>query len=230
MVGCQYCVVVLGPVTGIVSADHCDGLKLICAANCVVLSNTVDSELSVCLKNRPILTGDCRRIRFGPYCTFYPRLDVHLRSTGIGFSPNDSLRWKDPLVTNEKIHDHGESKLEKDYKCYSLCTPDEFEPFLVPFRDAKLSKEKTCKHMPLPIELEYIQALKKKKLNAKAMLKSIDSIPLQAEGKNDLDKEQVRLKRAGVHQTIQAAFRDWLVSTGNVRQVVDLVKLKSMLQ
>lgn len=70
-----------------------------------------------------------------------------------------------------------------------------------------------CHHQPLPLPLEYANQVMQTRT-------AVNKIREEIAGA-ELDDDQ----RQELHQGIQAHFKEWLLTTGNARQVTDLVRL-----
>ena len=71
VVGCARSTIILGPAALHVTVDGCDGCTVVAAAAHVTVHNCTDTTLLLWAEHRPLLLGDNRRLRLGPYAARY---------------------------------------------------------------------------------------------------------------------------------------------------------------
>ena len=96
---------------------------------------------------------------------------------------------------------------------------DKFSPFIVPFRGAPAATPGTgasppTQANPFAVPPAYVQALDQK-VKAVASLRAA----LRDAGLDESDKRELQA-------TIQAYFKEWLLSSGSMRQVYDLARIE----
>ncbi|GJQ11130.1 hypothetical protein GpartN1_g2921.t1 [Galdieria partita] len=87
----------------------------------------------------------------------------------------------------------------------NILPPEQLCPFAVPVQN----NDGVTKKNPVPLPKEYLDAVDEK-------AKSVDCL-------RDLVRQQH--EHVDLERTVQHYFREWLISTGNIRQIHDLVKL-----
>lgn len=71
IVGCARSTIVLGPTALHVTIEGCDGCTVVAAAAHITVHNCTDTTLLLWTEHRPLLLGDNRRLRLGPYAARY---------------------------------------------------------------------------------------------------------------------------------------------------------------
>lgn len=211
IVGCDNSTLVLGPVTGTLSIDLCENLTVIAPINLVMLKNSVDCRLCIYTKTRPLFCGDFRGILVGPYCTSYDQLRAQLKSSNfISMStakPKDNQMWKSPVALQSVSTPEACSEIR-------TCSPQEFCLLSIPMKRSPSGAE-LLRSLPFELSAEIYEEQLRRWREARELLEDLDR---ELEGKGELKKDIIRL--------VQASFRDWLHTSGNIKQVVDLVKVE----
>jgi len=247
MVGCTDCTVVLGAVSGMVRVLACERVTLVTACKRLYISSCVDSVFPVFTTCSPILAGDNRGCQFAPYNTAYDELEEHLLAAGLPTrSPPAVNYWNCPVDVNTMVmptfagasaFSSGASKLSprargspssgtSDGASFSPVTlpPSRFYTLSLPAR-AKApaaadgegegdSADMMVVHNPFALPMEYAQALEEQDKAAEQL-----QMEVQAAGQGDPNKQEQ------LEVAIRAHFADWLVASGNFRQVLDLVQV-----
>lgn len=247
IVGCTNSIIVLGPCAEIVTIEHCSNLEVMGITQYLTVGNSYDCKINVhTLKARPILFGDCRSLELGPFNTFYPRLNQHLVSVGIDPKksfPSLSFLCLQPVDITVQTGSGSSA--------WTLLPPSDFTPFVVPLQEPSFGD--ACRDNPVGLPPLYAQALFQKVDRVESLLRRLalaytsdnqyDDTEEESP-KDDCDtptgeskmeqpatdgssKESTIPRRQQLERLFQEYFRDWLISTGNVRQVLDLVKLNA---
>ncbi|PNH12003.1 TBCC domain-containing protein 1 [Tetrabaena socialis] len=162
--GCSDCTIVVGAVGRLLRVERCDKVQVIAATNRLLVSACHECAFNVGCPRPPLLIGDNRFLRLGPYNTRYERQAAHAREVGLRCDlPN---RFDQPLVLVGKDRSKGlagssapnsprlgmgsssgSAAAAATKACYSLQPPEEMLPFVVPFVGsggalAGLTKEK----------------------------------------------------------------------------------------
>ncbi|GAX26435.1 hypothetical protein FisN_37Hh015 [Fistulifera solaris] len=232
---CSNCTIVLGAVAGLLHVVNCDKLSITCAARKIIVRNGCDIQTYLFSPTPPLLVGDHRNCQFAPYNTYYDGFRDDLVTAGLAVlvdSPmTDALqtasnKWKQPieLAKLEVPPIPGSPANAEALENTSMPTPvllpaSDFAVLYVPSRNT--DDEDYCRFLSdvlylspfrLPVEYErrVLQRVERMK-NVQAALKSLGT-----EQRMQLEDE--------LHQ----GFREWLVSSGNLRQVLDLVQLEQV--
>mmetsp|Transcript_22771 Transcript_22771/g.40363 ORF Transcript_22771/g.40363 Transcript_22771/m.40363 type:complete len:572 (+) Transcript_22771:116-1831(+) len=206
IVECHKCTIVLAPCAGILTLQHCSEITVIGIAGDLSICNTYDSFIHVhTLHGGPILSGECQNIQFGPYHTFYPRLNIHLAAldmTSTLYGAEQRYLWKSP----RDISRRGLTK------SFSLLNPGDLNIFVTPIPDPLV--ETPCTELVIELPKEYADAMEAKITSVKVLLQEV----------NRAGKERNGCDEQKLEQGIQMKFKEWLISSGNARQVMDLIK------
>ena len=73
----------IGAVSGVVSVETSDNLKVVCTSRALTLREVTSSRVYACVNTPPLVYSGCERTEIAPYNTFYPALEEHLKATGV---------------------------------------------------------------------------------------------------------------------------------------------------
>jgi len=205
VLACSNCTIVLGTVSRVASIEHCDHVKVVVAGRQVLLSNTNDSQCYMSVSSPPLFLRDNHNIQVAPHGSPFAHLEHFLRASGIDVSKNYWNAGKSvPLFSSDQESSHSVPGMV-------LMNPKDFLPITIPVLSAadEGSLGAQCA-LPAP----FMQSLQSKYQVVTDMRQRILELGLD-EGK------QKDLKAA-----IQVRFKDWLVASGNIRQVNDLIRIE----
>eukprot|EP00164_Ancoracysta_twista_P002665 GFYU01003543.1.p1 GENE.GFYU01003543.1~~GFYU01003543.1.p1 ORF type:complete len:546 (-),score=72.71 GFYU01003543.1:47-1684(-) len=199
--GCTNCTIVLGSVQNVLGIEHCERVKFVVATRSVRISSCMDISMYVCSNTKPMLVGDNRGIQFGPYNTFYPQLESHMRASKL--TPKLNM-WKSPVTDwDPDIKSHASNL---------LIQPENYNTFSVPFK-----MNGTTRANPCTIPPEYAVHVERKQKAFTVLRQAIKEIKMDDNTQKDLQ------------QIIQNQFKEWLMTSGNLRQIQDLLHLDQQL-
>jgi hypothetical protein len=140
--GCSDCTIVVGAVGRILRADKCDKVTIIAAGNRMLVSSCHDCSLFLGVLRPPLLMGDNRFLRLGPFNTRYDRQLAHLRDAGVRLDMGN--KWDCPEVLQGRDRRGMSSGPDSPRSfsmgsgparhTFSLLPPDDFLPYVVPFQ------------------------------------------------------------------------------------------------
>ena len=231
LIGCTHCTIVLGAVKSVTSASYCSHLKLYATTKALRLSNCQETTCYLCVSSPPLIWGENHRLFLAPYGTVYsglatdmqkakvqPQLkhnywrmpttftsnDEAIAVTGSSASPSkEGLRMASP-TRRESGGASGEKK-------WNVLPPTKYLPFHVPLDDNSMGGNGgngVPPHCELPGEY------------AASLLGHVQRLALARDDLAGLNcSEEVRNE---LEATLHAGFKEWLVKTGNIRQLSDL--------
>jgi len=205
--GCKNVTVVVGAGAKIVRVLHCEGIKVIAPCRSIHVRECTSCTFHLCTNSNPLLVGNNTNLVFAPYNTHYPMLEAHMAQAGIDAANNmwdDVFNLQDPLPLSSSFS--GINQYLERPEPFSLMPPAEFSQFNIPFDLAGSTKTIPCR---LPDD--YATELNAKK---KAVGGLQDLIKLAK-----LDTKT----KAEFQNVVQAKFREWLVSSNNIREVRQLM-------
>jgi len=185
--GCTNCTVVLGTVAKMVTIEHCEKVRVVCATQFLRINHSSDIRVHACVNTRPVIGIGNRNIELAPYNIHYPTLEFHLQVSGI--NPKLSY-WDMPLCLSKE-------------KCVNPLPAQLFSSLSIPFNIQGDTVSNPCTLPP-----DYAQELLRKTALANASLEKIRRV-------SDANPEARKL--------IHSHFREWLVNSGNLRHVLDLL-------
>eukprot|EP00741_Cyanophora_paradoxa_P015009 tig00020830_g14481.t1 len=180
IMGCTDCTVVLGPVSRVLSVEHCERIRCIAVAR-------------------------------------------QVRACAAGWRTPHVLDWPNLLSPCAPGSDPASQR------SVSLTSPDQFVEFVVPFKQARPTtwpplatprgrapypRYPVTKTNPCPLPPEYQEAVQQRTQAVKAVRQAVRDASLSHEQQSQL------------RSTILEHFREWLMASGNARQVVDLQRLE----
>jgi len=203
---CTNCTIVIGATAKILNIEHCEKVRIISTCRCIRINNVLDSTFHIFTLTRPILQGNNHSVVLAPYNSYYPTLLNHMKKANIiaNYIDPNTNKWNKPncLMPFELKAN------EAPVYGYLLMAPKDFVPFTVPF----VMKGET-KSNPLVLPEEYAKALAEKEQAVKSIRRAMRDADIDNEAKKDLQAK------------IEASFQEWLVSSGNIRQINDLLHL-----
>ncbi|ETW08889.1 hypothetical protein H310_01383 [Aphanomyces invadans] len=205
VVASSNCKIVLGPASGICTVDRCDSTKVSAVCALLRVNNCLDSTFNIFTPRRSIFTGDNRGLHVGPFNALYAHLPVHLGQSGLAYVRHSTGQWNKfiNLDTEERegtVH-ADDVVLQSPLHFTEVCVPVKMDP--VPPHDP-----------PFALPPDFALAVRKMQDNVDGLRRLIASDEFDAPTKKLLE------------QAIQVKFKEWLATSGNTRQVLDLVQLE----
>jgi len=227
VLGCHSCTIVLGAVAGGVSVEHCEEVKIVSACSRLRVSNSVDCDFHTYTPSHPIISGDCRGLRLAPHNAHYARLTGHMSLAAVPILPASDKPlngsggadgyWGLPLIVHThspeaepELREGTEGVSEGEGATFHKLAPSGFSALVVPVVGLKSASGAPV----LPLPEEYAKALATQRDSVRALRRAIREMGLE-EG-----------QRKELQSAVQASFREWLATSGNLRQVTDLVRLQ----
>jgi TBCC domain-containing protein 1 len=185
--GCTNCTIILGTVSRMVTIEHCEKVRVVCATKFLRINHSADTRIYACINTRPVIGSGNKNIEMAPYNIHYPALEHHMQVAGI----NPKLNyWDMPICLSKDV-------------CVGPLPASLFSSIAIPFNVQGIT---VCNPCPLP--LEYSQELRRKTTIVNQLCEKIRQM-------SDNNGEGKRL--------IHSHFREWLVNSGNLRHVLDLL-------
>ena len=226
ILGCTGCTIVAGAVSHVLSASHCEGLKLIATARALRVANCHESTLYLCVNSPPLLWGENHRLNFAPHGTIYEGLAEHMTRAHVSAALRANF-WRAPVnlaaaAVKEASPSKGDRAHGKDGGAaagehkWAVLPPSRFLPFHVPIDVPAAARN--GEGVPPQCELpgEY----------AAALFGHVQRLALFGDEISNLRCPDAT--RRDVQAAVHAGFKNWLVRTGNIRQVADLMDQQSL--
>ncbi|POM78776.1 Tubulin binding cofactor C domain containing hypothetical protein [Phytophthora palmivora] len=203
---CKNCRIITAPNTGILSMERCENVQLTSLSGLVRVSNCLDTRLNVYTLFPVIVSGENVGVILGPYNTKYSGLKQQLSTVPFLCNPESQGSWNKFLdLDNDK-----DTMADTDKPPISLQVPETFRDVCVP---VKPTGGAGPAERPFPIPPEYVAAVRKQYETVESLRQLVTS-----------DEFDLTKKRT-MEVVIQLKFKEWLSSTSNVRQILDLVHL-----
>lgn len=158
--------------------------------------------------------GDNRGIQLGPYNSFYPTLSQHMLQVGIELpvieldaqGHSTGGEWCNFINLNIDDDQDGSEK-----EAVILQPPSTFTQLTIPVQDDQM----TTTSCPVPLPPEYAAAVAKRlEVVEKLRTELLENSEIETNLKHDIES------------ALASKFKEWLVSSGNMRQIMDLVQLQ----
>ena len=179
----------------VVSIDKCENCNICLATNLLRISNSIDTNIFSYILQNPILYGDNRGIMLGPNNIFYSELSLHLKNAKLPLIKNNFSIWKDPVIMNSS---------QDDRSAFDIVLPKDFTRFISPFNNENSVFLAPKEYVDIILEKEVIMD------KVKDLIKDAN-----------LFEEQEK----ALHVAIQGYFREYLVTSGNIKHISELIKL-----
>lgn len=206
VVGCTDCTIFIGAVGQAMRVEHCERVNVVVSCVRIQLRSCRDSDFYLGVNRSPLLLGDNRNLQLAPYNTFYDSLSENMAAAGVLPSPN---LWDKPATL-------APAQAPKDGHTVAVPLPPErYLPFIVPFRClAPSAAPAGTQANPFLVPHAYAVALDRTMTNVSRLRTAVRDAKLDDTRRHELQA------------TIQAYFKEWLMVSGNMRQVYDLARIE----
>ena len=143
----------------------------------------------------PVFYGDNRGVSIGPHNANFADLTTHLKNARLSPSINFINNFSNFISFNKEKQND-----------ISIITPENFETMVIPY-----DNKPNINYLLTP--KEYLDLLKEKE----NIFQKMKSIIKEANLTEDQEK--------ALHVAIQGYYREWLVSSGNIKNMIDIVKM-----
>lgn len=219
MLGCTTCTIVLAAVAHVTSLSHCMGLKLYAASKAVRISNCHDTTCHLCVNSPPLVWGENPRLFLAPNPLSYATLADHMEDAKVHPQLAHNF-WRTPVAftggssaATSPVNRRDSGGATAAEACWALLPPAKFVPFYVPCEIMQVMCEEEADALAPPCELpgEYSAALIAHEQRLTRFAADIAALKCTADERKD------------VQEHLSKNFQEWLVRTGNVRQITDLL-------
>ncbi|CAL8467086.1 g6622 [Coccomyxa elongata] len=244
--GCSDCTVMIGAVGRVLKVERCERVQLVASAVRLSIASCHDCVFYLGVNRPPLLLGDNRFLQMAPYNTQYERLPVHMAKAGVTAEPN---LWNRPVTLGREHRpatpdsDSATSAAGKARMPFTLLPPDKLLPLMVPFKggpgplcggaasggESRMSADVgsfvglgdsggggSGPLAPSPFRLPAVyEEAKERKVSAVSDLRNAVKAAALDDG-----------KKRELQAVIQSYFKDWLMTSGNMRQVYDLARME----
>ncbi|TYZ58474.1 hypothetical protein PybrP1_007992 [[Pythium] brassicae (nom. inval.)] len=205
---CNNCKIVTGPNTGILSLDRCENVHVTAVSSLIRVSNCLDSVINSYTLVPLIMSGENVGVQLGPYNAKYSGLAQQLADAHFVYNAESPGAWSSFVnLDSEKVDSAGGNEKAP----ISVQSPAAFREVVVP---VKVAGNSSAGERPFPLPQEYAAALKAQHETVEALRHLVRS-----------DEFDLATKRT-METVIQTRFKEWLSTTGNARQILDLVHIE----
>ncbi|KAL4506852.1 hypothetical protein ABPG72_001273 [Tetrahymena utriculariae] len=227
---CTNTTIFISAVNKICTIDKSENLTITVASNFLRIGNTIDSTVYYYGSYYPVLYGDNRSVTLAPNNANYLDLFERMKQSKIPLNYKSSLNFASPIVMNQN-----------QAMSYTILSTKEFFPINLPpqFKPVSHSQVQTFEQILSP---QFEKYLIDQKNNQQETVSTNMIIPLLAP--NDYRDQVIQrfklytdyqgmLKNSGLSDSqsrhlqnaIQGYFREWMVQTGQIKPISDLVKM-----
>lgn len=204
---CNNCTIVVAACSKIVSIDKCENCHITIATNLLRVSNTIDTIIYSYSQYEPILYGDNRGLSLAPHNIYYDGLLTIFKNAKLVINTTWMLNFFNPVVMNEII----DKSQSLNQGSYSIIQSKDFSCIVTPFNSQNCDNNNSIAYFLTP--KEYLEILKEKEF----LMSKIKSMIKDA---NLLEEQEKAL-----HVALQGYFREWLVNSGNIKPMTEIVKM-----
>jgi len=212
--GCESTTIILGGVSTICTTHNCEKVSVHVAAHCYKMENCIDTSAYLYCHIPPIITGDTRGIKLAPYNVLHSHMASVLHGSQMTLDSNFVDVWAYPICCTAGMQNDTLSRdafQEEQNTTYHFVHPSKFFPVVVP----ETGPRGVAPQLVLP-EV-YDKAMKERQEEIRQVMNQLKGI----------SNETAQRK---AQERIQSCFKDWLQSTGKVRQLSDLAKFAAQFQ
>lgn len=195
---CTNCTIVVSAVSKIATIDKCENCNICIAANFLRIANSIDSTIYSYTMNETVLFGDNRGLILGPHAVWYNDMPVNLKAAKLTLNSPFLTNFTNPCNMNKEQN-------------FEIMNKKDFSVIITPF--ANDAQNVNMNNVYLLTPKEYLDVIRERELvllKVKSMIKDAN-----------LQEEQEK----ALHVAIQGYFREWLVSSGNIKPLTEIVKM-----
>lgn len=218
---CTNCVLFVVGVAKITTFEKSENCTLTICSNYLRIGNTIECKVNSYVFKEPVLYGNNIGLVLGPHNVIYDDFSLTLKSGRFNFEPDKEYQLKysgnnfksisqdklfsTPIVITQPLNTSTSGTIKTNFEIISI---KEFSYLATPFN---VTKEISQQHFLAPKEYldEYIEK--------RALFNKIQQIIKDAE----LDSQQEK----ALHVAVQGHFKEWLINSGNVKNITDIIKV-----
>mmetsp|Transcript_2196 Transcript_2196/g.3786 ORF Transcript_2196/g.3786 Transcript_2196/m.3786 type:complete len:606 (-) Transcript_2196:46-1863(-) len=217
IIGCVDCTIFVGAAVSL-SLIGCGRVRIIAATCRFRVTNCIDSTFYVLTNRIPYFAGDNRGILMAPYNACYVRLESDARAVGVDLRENKWNQIANPLTFEIKS-----PRMNSSNHNIALMPPEKFMPFMVPVlgEDATWTNRTVAPSPACVLPGDYSASLNHWTREVDATRSLIKKAQLEYSKRHRTGPVNKDFYGVVIEQ-----FREWLTSSGNMRQIHDLMKLE----
>ncbi len=225
LIACRDCTLFIGACVS-VSIINCVNVSVHAVARVCRVTNCFDTQLYLCTNRAPQIVGDNRGLVFAPYNAAYPNVARDMAEIGVVPSPNVWDAFYRPAYRS----DRGSADPDLTPAVATVLPPEKFIPFAVPVKTTsrnsggKTENRGGLFNVPLPLPPEYATGLAARKHEIDLVRREICTLDAVLASKAAETGKLVDAGRGILQSIVQDRFREWLFTSGNMRQISELTK------
>ncbi len=221
--GCTDCTIVIGATAGLVRVVDCERIQLVSTARRLLVNNCIECVFPCFAAYAPILSGDNRSCMFAPHNAPYPSLAAHMRMAGLpDSSPPAINHWCHPVEAasaGAMLHSWARgltcSGNSASPSQQLLLPPELFFLLSVPccnMEGGYNTNPGEHEYSPISLPQNYRDEQENREECIAGLLENLRAF-LPSDG------------GVSVKEVINNYFTEWLISSGNMMQILDLVAM-----
>jgi hypothetical protein len=198
ILNCQNCTIIVAAVNKITSIEKCENCHICIASNFLRISNSIDTYVYSYSVTEPILFGDNRGVVLAPHNVYFDDLLTNLKNSKISFNSQYCSNFMNPINMNAV----------SEIDAFQIMQPKDFSILVTPFTITST----TLNYLSLTPK-EYSDVI----IEREMIFNKVQQMIKDANFTEEQEK--------AFHVAVQGYFREWLVSTGSIKAMTDIVKM-----
>lgn len=206
---CTNCIIYAAAVSKFTTIEKCEACTITICSNFLKIGNCIECRINSFSNQEPVLYGDNKSLVLGPHNVYYPELvnmtKNYARSTKS--NPENLISFSSPTLMHQNL-----STSTSNYKTsYEVLNPKDFVQMITPFN----------KNQPSTISSNTFELTPPEYLNTLILREELFMKTQSLIKSAGLEENQEKV----LHEAIQGHFREWLISSGKIKLLTDIVKM-----
>lgn len=206
---CNNCIIYAAGVSKFTTIEKCEACTITICSNFVKVGNCIECRINSFSVQETILYGDNKSLILGPHNVYYPELSTIIKGyVRAAFSNPEYLDlFSSPILMHQSLN----TSTNNSKVSYEVLNPKDFVQMITPFNKNQTSTSSNNTFQLTPPD--YLKSLTSRE---EIFIKTQNLI------KNaGLEENQEK----ALHEAIQGHFREWLISSGKIKLLTDIVKM-----
>ena len=207
---CSNCIIFCAAVQKFTTIELCRNTSICIFTNFLKIGNCIDCKFNFFSCQEPVLYGDNKSLILGPHNVAYSGLESLIKSSKLNYTNGKDDLFASPILMhyNPNVSSSNVLTIKNTYEIQAL---KDFTQMITPF-----NKEEITYNGFLITPIEYLQTLKNQSNVLFELKEKINN--------SKLNDQQEKL----LHEAIQGHFKEWLQSTGKMKNICDIIKVMDL--
>lgn len=223
---CNNCIIYIASVSKITSIENSKNCVFSFSSNFLKIGNCFDCKINFYSSQEAVLFGDNKNLTLGPFNVCYKGLYNKIKFNSDDKENNNnelnvismSNMFQYPIIMHSHINVSSSNlnmSINQIKSTYEVESIKEFNQLITPYENISyINKKEIPEKEFFPFTPKtYVEAIVQKEKKMIEMKSKITSMKL-----ND-QQEKV------LHEAIQGHFKEWLISTGKIKHICDIIKV-----